>query len=70
MNIEEFTARVDAARAKNPACCYCKRDLSTASLADVMWMRGSKRIACTICPAATVVMTLPAQSQESETPCS
>lgn len=63
MNVAEFKAAVKKARAKNPACVYCGANLKRAPLAKVMFMRGSKRIACANCPGAMVVMTVPSEKQ-------
>lgn len=53
MDIETFRRLVSKARAKNPNCCYCGKDLS--AIKRVMYMRGQRRIACAECPEAILV---------------
>lgn len=53
MDIATFRKLVAEARAKNPRCCYCGRDLSKTK--RVMYMKYQRRIACVNCPEAVAM---------------
>ena len=59
MDVETFTRLVTEGLKKNPTCVYCKRNLRGLPLTDLMWMKSQRRVACSSCPEAFEVMTLP-----------